>query len=374
MHKIYLSPPEILPEDYNVMKLVLDSGWIAPVGPEIEKFEKAISKLIGIKNACAVNSGTSALHLALMSIGVTEGDVIICPTLTFAGCAFPIKYCGASPVFIDSEEDTWNMDPVLLEEAIIDLRREGRLPKAVIVVHIYGQCAKLDIISEICKKYKILLIEDVAESIGASYQDRQAGSFGDLAFFSFNGNKIITTSGGGMLISNKKKFIEKARYLSQQAREPVLHYEHNNIGFNYRMSNVLAALGNSQLSDLERRIKCRKQNYDDYKDSLKNIEGISFMPIYPLGVPNYWLTCILLNPNIINVDRNILIANLNKELIEARPTWKPLHQQPIFNSSRIYNKRVAEKLYLNGLCLPSGSNLTKEHKNKVISVLKNSIK
>ena len=369
MKKIYLSPPEIRPEDYIAMQAVMDSGWIAPVGPELDGFEKALADRIGRSNACAVNSGTSALHLALLALGVEPGDTILCPSLTFAGCAFPILYCGATPVFIDSEKETWNMDPAHLEVAISESIDAGKVPKAVIVVHIYGQCAKMDLISAICKQYGIPLIEDVAEALGASFHGKPAGSFGDLAFFSFNGNKIITTSGGGMLLSDKAELVEKARYLAHQAREPALHYEHKVVGYNYRMSNVLAALGRSQLNDLDRRIRCREKHYQTYIETLGSLDGVSFMPIYDSGEPNYWLTCLTIDPKLARKNRDLIIKLCEEESIEIRPTWKPLHLQPVFKSAHYVGKDVSEELYTNGLCLPSGSNLSDTSRDRVIAVL-----
>ena len=373
MNKIYLSPPEIRPEDSTAMQAVMDTGWIAPVGPELDAFEKDLSELIGCSNACAVNSGTSALHLALLALGVEVGDRVICPSLTFAGCAFPILYCGAKPVFIDSEIETWNMDPAHLEVAIKESIDVGIKPKAVIVVHIYGQCAKIERIADICKQYGISLIEDVAEALGASFNGKPAGSFGDLAFFSFNGNKIITTSGGGMLLSDSNKLVEKARYLAHQAREPAIHYEHKFVGYNYRLSNVLAALGRSQLNDLDRRIKCRKNHYQTYTKALASLNGVSFMPIYSLGEPNYWLTCLTIDPDLAKRNRDQIIKLCEAELIEVRPTWKPLHLQPVFKSANYVGKNVAEDLYINGLCLPSGSNLSESSRDRVIAVLRNAL-
>lgn len=369
MSRIYLSPPEIRASDRTAMESALDSGWIAPVGPDLDAFEAEVAQRIGRTHACAVHSGTAALHLALLSLGVQAGDAIICPSLTFAGCAFPIRYCGAEPIFIDSEWATWNMDPELLEVAILDLRAEGRLPKAVIVVHIYGQCAQMDVITAICQKYGIPLIEDAAESLGASFQGKAAGAFGDLSFLSFNGNKIITTSGGGMLLGDNQTQIDRARFLAHQAREPVVHYEHTSVGYNYRLSNLLAALGRSQLEDLDRRISIRKAHYKAYSDALSALPGFSFMPIYSEGSPNYWLTCLKIDPLQARTDRNTVLALCESKLIEVRPTWKPLHLQPVFQSARYYGGRVAEDLFDQGLCLPSGSNLSESQRDRVIELL-----
>lgn len=369
MSRIYLSPPEIRASDRTAMEAALDSGWIAPVGPDLDAFEAAVAQRVGRAHACAVHSGTAALHLALLTLGVGAGDSIICPSLTFAGCAFPIRYCGAEPIFIDSELATWNMDPQLLEAAIEDLRAEGRLPKAVIVVHIYGQCAQMDSITAICQKYGIPLIEDAAESLGASFRGQAAGSFGDVSFLSFNGNKIITTSGGGMLLGDDRTQIDQARFLAHQAREPVVHYEHKAVGYNYRLSNLLAALGRSQLEDLDRRIAVRKAHYQAYTDALSALPGFSFMPVYPEGSPNYWLTCLCIDPDQAVLDRDSMLALCERESIEVRPTWKPLHLQAVFKSARYFGETVAEDLFNQGLCLPSGSNLSASDRDRVISLI-----
>ncbi len=369
MSRIYLSPPEIRASDRTAMESAFDSGWIAPVGPDLDAFEAAVAQRVGRTHACAVHSGTAALHLALLSLGVGAGDTIICPSLTFAGCAFPIRYCGAEPIFIDSEWDTWNMDPRLLEAAIKDLLAKGQLPKAVIVVQIYGQCAKMDSIIAICQKYGIPLIEDAAESLGATYGGKAAGAFGDLSFLSFNGNKIITTSGGGMLLGDDPDLINQARFLAHQAREPVVHYEHKAVGYNYRLSNLLAALGHSQLEDLDRRIAVRKTHYEAYRDALSALPGYTFMPIYTEGSPNYWLTCLRIDPEQAHIDRNAVLDLCKRESIEVRPTWKPLHLQAVFKSYRYFGGTVAEELFNQGLCLPSGSNLSASERDRVISLI-----
>ena len=365
MSHIYLSSPEILPEDHAALEAVLASNWVAPAGPHLAEFEDAVKfQAGGVSHALAVNSGTAALHLALLALGIGPGDAVACPTLTFAATANPVCYCGAEPIFIDSELRTWNMDPALLEDA---LNSENNI-QAVIVVHLYGQCAEIEAIRELCKKYNKPLIEDAAEALGASRGGLPAGSFGDLSFFSFNGNKIITTSGGGMLLSENKEWIERARYLSTQAREPVRHYEHQAIGYNYRMSNVLAALGTSQISGLDGRIKRRKAHYTAYSDAFADVESVSMMPIDPNGASNYWLSCILIGDQ-----RDTFIEALERESIEARPIWKPLHLQPIFASSKQYGGAQAEKLFEEGICLPSGSGLTKEDRQRVIDIVRSQI-
>ena len=374
MSRIYLSPPDISKQDRSAVESAFDSGWVAPVGPDLDAFEAEVASRVDRSYACAVNSGTSALHLALLSLGIQPGDRVICPSLTFAGCAFPITYCGAEPIFVDSESDTWNMDPNLLKSAIETSLAEGNKPKAVIVVQIYGQCAKMDPILALCDEHQIPLIEDAAESMGASYKGKPAGSFGDLSFLSFNGNKIITTSGGGMLLGNDQALIEKARYLSQQAREPVLHYEHKAIGYNYRLSNLLAALGRSQLTDLDRRIAIRKKHFEAYTQSIGELPGISFMPISSEGTPNYWLSCMIIDRTQSKVSRDELISICNDASIEVRPTWKPLHMQKVFQEKQMFGGVVSESLFHDGLCLPSGSNLSDKDREKVISTLSSALK
>ena len=374
MSRIYLSPPDISNQDRFAVQSAFDSGWVAPVGPDLDAFEAEVANRVDRSYACAVNSGTSALHLALLALGVQPGDRVICPSLTFAGCAFPITYCGAEPIFVDSESDTWNMDCKLLKSAIETSLSEGNKPKAVIVVQIYGQCAKMDPLLTLCNEHQIPVIEDAAESMGASYKGKPAGSFGDLSFLSFNGNKIITTSGGGMLLGNDLALIEKARYLSQQAREPVLHYEHKTIGYNYRLSNILAALGRSQLTDLDRRILIRKKHFEAYMQSIGKLPGILFMPISSEGSPNYWLSCIILDRTQSKVSRDELISICHDASIEIRPIWKPLHMQKVFQEKQMFGGAVSESLFYNGLCLPSGSNLLDEDREKVISILSSALK
>lgn len=362
MSRVYLSPPDISPKDHNALDAVLSSNWVAPVGPDLGIFEKALGERLKRDYAVALNSGTAALHLALQALEIGPGDIVICPSFTFAASANPICYCGAQPVFVDSESETWNMDPVLLEQALI----EHSSIKAVIVVHLYGQCAQMDAIVKLCDKYKVALIEDAAEALGATYQSQPAGSFGDLSFLSFNGNKIITTSGGGMLLSNNADWIERARYLATQAREPVLHYEHKEVGFNYRLSNVLAALGNSQLGDLDSRIEKRKAHFEAYRTELSDLPGVNFMPIAPTGEPNYWLTCL----TSAQVDRSVILGALEAQSIEARPLWKPMHLQPVFSDCFCYGGSVAEELFQQGICLPSGSSLSSKDRGLVIAAVR----
>ncbi|MGZ0654703.1 DegT/DnrJ/EryC1/StrS family aminotransferase [Coraliomargarita sp. W4R72] len=369
MPRIYLSPPDISSHDHASVDAVLTSNWVAPVGPALNAFEASVAERAQRMHAVALNSGTAALHLALQILGVGAGDAVICPTLTFAASANPICYLGAEPVFVDSEPRTWNMDPNLLEEA---LKKRNDI-KAVIIVHLYGQCAEMDRILELCESYDVPLIEDAAEALGASYHGRPAGSMGAFSFFSFNGNKIITTSGGGMLLADDYDHIERARYLATQAREPVAHYEHKSIGYNYRMSNVLAGLGNSQLADLDRRVTVRHTHFDAYKQALGHFPGIQFMPIAEPDAANYWLTCLTIDPESSGLTRDTLLSALAAADIEARPLWKPLHLQPVFRYKPCFGGELAAQLFQRGLCLPSGSSMTKSERQRVIDTIKNTL-
>lgn len=363
MPRIYLSPPDVTVQDHAAVNAVLTSNWVAPVGPHLQEFEEALSASVRVGHALALNSGTAALHLALQVLGVGPGDEVICPSLTFAASANPVCYLGAEPVFIDSEPRTWNMDPSLLEKAL----QERPDIKAVIVVHLYGQCAEMDAIMQLCHRYEKPLIEDAAEALGASHKGRPAGAMGDLSFFSFNGNKIITTSGGGMLLSNRSEWIAQARYLATQAREPVLHYEHKAVGYNYRLSNVLAGLGLSQFSDLDRRIAAKRAHFEAYAQAFDGLPGVGMMPIQLPEEVNYWLSCIRLDGGAAQRDR--LIAALEAEGIEARPIWKPLHLQPVFADKAFYGGTVAADLFASGLCLPSGSGMPAADRARVIEVV-----
>ncbi|MGJ8638036.1 MAG: DegT/DnrJ/EryC1/StrS family aminotransferase [Opitutaceae bacterium] len=366
MPRIYLSPPDISTQDHASVDGVLTSNWVAPVGPELGLFEAEVASLTGVEHALAVNSGTAALHLALLLLEIGEGDQVICPSFTFAASANPICYLGAEPVFVDSETSTWNMDPQQLDQAL----SEESSVKAVIVVHLYGQCAQMDAIVEVCQRHGVPIIEDAAEALGASYKGRPAGSFGDFSFFSFNGNKIITTSAGGMLLSNDRTLIEKAGYLATQAREPVAHYEHKAIGYNYRMSNVLAGLGRSQLSDLPRRITVRTTHFEAYSAGLSELVGISMMPIAEQGASNHWLSCLCVDESVAGVSRDQLLEALAAADIEARPVWKPLHMQPVFSNCRVYGGSVSQQIFEQGLCLPSGSSLSAQERSEVVEILR----
>lgn len=338
---------------------------MAPVGPHLDHFECRMALEAERSHAIALNSGTAALHLALKLLALGPGDQVICPSFTFIASANPIAYCGAEPIFVDSEKETWNLDPELLERA---LKNEHSV-KAVICVHLYGQCAQMDPILSLCEAYGVPLIEDAAEALGASYRGRPAGSMGALSFYSFNGNKIITTSAGGMLLTDSDVWSDRAKKLASQAREPVLHYEHQEVGYNYRMSNLLAALGLAQIDSLERRIFQRKMHFIAYREQLETQAGLQMMPIHADGNPNYWLTCLTIDPVQVTASPQAIIQALAAEKIEARPLWKPLHLQPVFRGCVAYLNGVSESLYEMGLCLPSGSNMTQLDRQRVIDCI-----
>jgi pyridoxal phosphate-dependent aminotransferase EpsN len=356
--RIFLSPPHMSGEELLYVEDVFASNWIAPAGPDIQAFEQKVCEYTGASHAVALSSGTAAIHLALLVSGVGEGDDVFCSTFTFAGSVFPVTYCGANLALVDSEKQSWNMDPNLLCEAIEETIRKGRTPKAVIVVHLYGQSANVGEIRQICDKYNIILIEDAAESLGAYYQVKHTGILGDFGIFSFNGNKIITTSGGGMLIGRNHELVEKARFLSTQARDPYPFYQHSHIGFNYRMSNVLAAIGRGQINVIEERVRRRREIYEFYKQTLGERDGISMMPIDCYGRSNCWLSCILIDYNITKKTPEDLRVALEQKNIESRPLWKPMHLQPVFNNVDRYINGTSEQLFSTGLCLPSGTQMT----------------
>ena len=370
MNRIYLSPPHLGDHELELVKDAFASNWIAPLGPHVDAFEQEFARLAGVPHAAAVSSGTAAIHLALQLLGAGPGDTVVCPTLTFCASANPIVYQGAMPIFIDADPATWNMDPRLLRNTLHDLAERGRLPKAVISVDLYGQCADYERILESCARYEIPLIEDAAEALGATYRGKMAGAFGKCGVFSFNGNKIITTSGGGMLVSDDAKLIERARFLATQARDPAPHYQHSVIGHNYRMSNVLAAIGRGQLRVLGERVAARRLIFGHYEAALQDLPGISFMPRASYGQGNCWLTCITIDPDRFGASKHDLLRALEAENIEARPFWKPLHLQPCFAGSAYHGGTVAEALFDQGLCLPSGSAMTETDLNRVIGVIR----
>ncbi len=357
-------------KEFIFVKEAFDTNWIAPVGPHVDWFEKEVCALTGAEYAVALSSGTAAIHLALILLNVCAGDEVICSTFTFAASANPITYVGAMPVFVDSEYATWNMDVNFLKEAIQDRIKKGRTPNAVILTHLYGQSADVDQILEICNRYDIPLIEDAAEAVGAYFKDRHVGTFGKFGVFSFNGNKIITTSSGGMLVSGDKDLIQKARFLATQARDPAPHYQHSQIGYNYRLSNVLAGIGRGQLRVLEERVKNRRANFDFYKNALVDLPGVRFMPEADFGKSNRWLTCITVDAIKFGATHDDIRLALEAENIESRPLWKPLHLQPVFQDCPYYGSNVSESLFDEGLCLPSGSNLMHEDLQRVADTIR----
>lgn len=372
MPRIYLSPPDVGASERDLLLDAFDSGWIAPLGPHVDAFEREFCDAVGVAHAVALSSGTAALHLALQTLGVGRGDAVITCTLTFSATANAICYVGASPVFIDVSPDTWTMDPHLLEEELQRRARENKQVAAVVSVDLYGQCADYSRIEAICRHYGVPLVEDAAEALGAQCGGRKAGAFGQCAAFSFNGNKIITTSGGGMLVSDRRDVVEHARYLSMQARQPVVHYEHHDIGYNYRLSNLLAAVGRGQLSTLEDKIARRRSVNQAYRATLARVPGIAFMPEAPYGSSNHWLTCITIDPSLFGVDRETVRQHLEERNIEARPVWKPMHLQPVFKECPVRGGEVAAGLFERGLCLPSGSRLTPVDQAAVIACIEES--
>ena len=363
--RIFLSSPHMSEEGYEMqfIQQAFDTNWIAPLGENVDQFEKELTNKVGIQSAAALSSGTAAIHMALRAAGVGKGDIVFCPTLTFSATANPIIYQNAIPVFIDSDEKTWNMSPNALEEAF------SKYPnvKAVLVVHLYGLCADMDRIMEICNKYNVPVIEDAAESLGSYYKGKHSGTIGDYGIYSFNGNKIITTSSGGALVSNNVERIAKVRFWSTQSRDPVRHYQHSELGFNYRMSNVLAGIGRGQLKVLDQRVEKKKYIFDFYKNELNSLEGIEFMPINEWNEPNYWLSAITLNGKIRPLD---VMQALERENIESRPIWKPMHRQPFFKKYDFIGTDVAEELFEKGVCLPSDTKMTDEDLGRVVETIK----
>lgn len=370
--RIYLSPPHMSNDrrELKLVEAVFDSNWIAPAGPDIKAFEEEFVELNGSGYAVAVSSGTAALHLALIILGVERGDEVFCSDFTFAGSANPIAYQGAQPVFIDSEPDSWNMDPGLLEEELQRSAGRGKLPRAIIITDLYGQSADWDPIIESCQRYNIPLIEDAAEALGATYKGKKTGNFGIANVFSFNGNKIITTSGGGMLVSNDEKLIEKARFLSTQAKDDAPHYQHSHIGYNYRMSNILAAIGRGQLKILGERIERRREIFDFYRAALAELPGKDFMPEAEYGRCNRWLTCITIDPEEFGASREDVRLKLESYNIESRPLWKPMHLQPVFAGCRVCGGQVSERLFERGLCLPSGTAMSEADLESVCDLVR----
>jgi dTDP-4-amino-4,6-dideoxygalactose transaminase len=369
--RVFLSPPHLTGAEAPLVAEAFASNWIAPLGPHVDAFERETAAVVGVTHAAALSSGTGALHLALRLLGVQRGDDVLCSSFTFAASANPIVYEGARPVFIDCDA-SWTMDPNLVESELLRAARAGQRPKALIAVDLYGQTADYAALEPLCEKFGVPLVEDAAESLGSTHGVKAAGSFGRLAILSFNGNKIITTSGGGMLLSNDRSLIERARFLATQAREPAPHYEHETIGFNYRMSNVLAAIGRGQLQTLMDRVVARRRNFELYRAGLGDLPGLTFMPEAVWGHSNRWLTCIQIDPAHFGATREDVRLALEAENIEARPVWKPMHLQPVFRGARVLGGPVSARMFEHGLCLPSGSSLSDEDRSRVISVVRRS--
>ncbi|WP_414044571.1 DegT/DnrJ/EryC1/StrS family aminotransferase [Macrococcus equi] len=360
--RLHLSIAHIGENEQKYVKEAFDQNWVAPLGPNVDKFEEVVAEYVGRHSGAALNSGTSAIHLAIKLLDIKEGDTVFCSSLTFIASANPICYEKATPVFIDSERDTWNMSPVALEKALKEAKAEGKLPKAVIIVNLYGQPAKFDELLALCDEYGVPVIEDSAESLGAEYKGKKSGSFGKFSIFSFNGNKIITTSGGGMLMSDDEALTKKARFLSTQARDQALHYQHSVVGYNYRLSNVCAGVGRGQMEVLDDRVARRREIFDIYAREIGDIDGIELMPELPETKSNRWLTALTIDSQKLGVTPNELIEKLAAENIESRPVWKPLHMQPVFEGTKYYqhDEDVAKDLFERGLCLPSASLMTDE--------------
>jgi pyridoxal phosphate-dependent aminotransferase EpsN len=372
--RVFLSPPHLSGNEAKYMQEAIDTNWIAPLGPNVDAFENELANYVGASGAVAVSSGTAAIHLALSLLNVGNGDLVFCSSLTFVASANPILYQGAEPVFIDSEPDTWNMSPDALERAFRDAKNEGKLPKAVIVVNLYGQSAKMDEIVAICEKYDVPIIEDAAESLGATYKGKPSGTFGKFGIYSFNGNKIITTSGGGMLVSDDLEALSRARFLATQARDIAPHYQHSAMGFNYRMSNVLAGIGRGQLEVLDERVQARRRVFSKYQQELGSVLGFYFMPELKDTISNRWLTAITVDERESGVTVHQILESMSLENIEARPVWKPLHLQPLFRGIKYYphheTKSVSDRLFESGICLPSGSNMTNDEFERVVDCIK----
>ncbi len=368
--RIFLSAPHMGGTELDFVREAFDSNYIAPVGPQLNAFEEEFADEVGAKYAVAVTSGTAALHLLLRYVGVETGDTVFCSSFTFVASANPILYLGATPVFIDSDRKSWNMDPILLAEELRKCHKNDCLPKAVVLVHLYGQPADIDPIKKLCDTYNIALIEDAAEALGASYNDKAPGTFGRAGFYSFNGNKIITTSGGGMIVSDDIELIKKMRFWSTQARDEAVHYEHTEMGYNYRMSNILAAIGRGQLRVLKERVERKRQIFRQYTKELGTLPGITFMPEPEYAYSTRWLSCAIIDPETAGFRRNTLISLLEENNIEARPTWKPMHLQPLFEECTVAGGCVSQDFFENGICLPSGTGMSTDDLDRILSLIR----
>ena len=370
MTRVYLSPPHLGGREIELVREALASNWIAPLGPQVDAFERELGTAVAVPHVAALSSGTAALHLALRLAGVGAEDRVICSDLTFAASAFVIRYQGGEPIFIDADRETWQMDPSLLAAELADARRRGEPPKAAIVVDLYGQSADWDPILESCAEHGVTVIEDAAEALGATYRGRPVGGFGRFGAFSFNGNKILTTSGGGALVSHDGAAIVAARHLASQAREPLPHYEHTTVGYNYRLSNVLAAIGRGQVTVLADRVGARRRTFEIYSRELGDLPGVAFMPEASYGRCSRWLTCLTIDPELFGADREEVRLALEAEDIEARPVWKPMHLQPVFEGCRVRGGAVSAQLFERGLCLPSGSSLEDADRRRVVEIVR----
>jgi len=367
--KIWLSSPHMSGREMRYINEAFDTNWVSPLGPNVTGFEQELASYLKVNHCAALVSGTAALHMALINLGVAYGDEVVCQSFTFSASANPIVYQGATPVFVDSEPETWNMDPNLLEVAIKDRIAKGKKPKAIIAVHLYGMPAKIDEILSVAQRYEIPVVEDAAEALGSTYRGKNCGTFGVMGALSFNGNKIITTSGGGALVSENEGYIKNTRFLSTQARDAAPHYQHSKIGYNYRMSNIVAGIGRGQLEVLNLRVQQRRANNQFYRNLLGSLEGITFLTESNGTFSNYWLTAMLIDPKI-GISREDVRLGLEADNIESRPLWKPMHLQPVFSGAPAYTSGFSEKAFEQGLCLPSGSNLTDVEKERIASQLK----
>ncbi len=374
MERIYLSPPHMGTAERELLLEAFDSNWIAPLGPMVDAFEQEFAAYVEAPFAAALSSGTGAIHLALILMGIGQGDKVYVPSLTFSGSANPVTYVGAEPVLLDAEERTWNLCPARLAEALAEDAKRGTLPKAVMIVHLYGQAAEVDEIVALCQQYEVPILEDAAEAVGTRYRGRHVGNDGVLSIYSFNGNKIMSTSGGGMLVGADEAMIQRARFLATQAREPAPHYQHEVIGYNYRMSNLLAAVGRGQLQVIEDRVAARRANFDHYQQVLGALPGLSFTQEPEGDRGTRWLTVMQIDRDTFGASPEDLRLALEEQNIEARPLWKPMHMQPVFRDCRMVGGAVAERLFENGLCLPSGSALTQEQREHIIGVVSASAK
>ena len=368
-NRIYLSPPDIGSAEIEFVLEAFQSNWIAPAGPNLDAFEEDFARLVGSKHAVAVSSGTAALHLALRLAGVGPGDEVLCSSLTFIASAAPITYLGAKPVFIDSEEHSWNMDPALACAAIERKAKAGKAPKALVLVHLYGQSADIAPIKACCDLHGVKLVEDAAEALGATYGEAAPGSFGLAGIHSFNGNKIVTTGGGGMLVTDDAEWAKQARFLATQARDAAPHYQHSTVGYNYRLSNIAASIGLGQLTRLAGKVSRRRAHFKAYAEAFKGLPGVTMQPEAPWGQSSRWLTCLTIDPAAAGVTREQVRLALEAGNIEARPVWKPMHLQPVFAGAEMHGGEVSERLFDQGLCLPSGAGMTEEDRGRVIAAV-----